>query len=270
MILLLLLLLAPVWSAAQQPKNEQPDYAFLASSAYLQNKATMQLITFGRIDTRRGDASFPSVFLRTEWGLTDRWELDLVTTGQGADFVTRGDSLLGTRFNLLDETKGRPFSLSMGPQLLFPTGHVGLGTSLGRLGYAWDVTASKDFGGPFFTYYGVNYAATPRPDFVFNTLNWSFALGMRPLERDTPSGGHHDIHLFAEYAGTRQNSVDGRLKTTTLTSAAAPGIRYGYKTKQDTLIEIGVSVPLGLTHASPNYGWIVQLQFETNLPGKHN
>jgi hypothetical protein len=154
----------------------------------------------------------------------------------------------------------------MGPQILFPTGHVDRGTSLGRVGYAWDVTASKDFGGPFFTYYGVNYAATPRPDFVFNTLNWTFALGTRLLERNARNGGHHDIHMFAEYGGTRQDGLAGALKSAALTSTAAPGIRYGYKTKEDTLIEIGVSVPLGLTHASPNYGWIVQLQYETNLP----
>lgn len=267
MILLLILLLAPA-AVAQHNAREEPDYAFLVNSPYLEGKGTMQIISAGGITTRRGhpEMSFPSTFFRTEWGLTDRWELDLMANGAGTDFLTRADSLVGIRYNLMDESRGQPFSFSVGPQVLLPTGHEDLSTSLGRVGYAWDVTAGKDFGGPIFTYYSLNYAATPRPDFVLNALNWGFCLGIRPLEHDTRGRRHHDVHLYAEYSGTRADNVDSGRRTTANTAALALGFRYGYQTPYHTLFEIGASAPIGLTHDSPNYGWIIQFQYEVALP----
>ena len=67
---------------------------------------------------------------------------------------------------------------------------------------------------------------------------------------------HHDLHLYAEYSGTRQNNVDGGVKTASQVAALALGFRYGYQTPHHTLF--GASVRLGLTHDSPNYGRIIQ------------
>lgn len=45
-------------------------------------------------------------------------------------------------------------------------------------------------------------------------------------------------------------------------SLFAPGIRYGFMTRTKKLFEVGVSFPIGLNHATPRGGIIVQIQFE--------
>jgi hypothetical protein len=42
----------------------------------------------------------------------------------------------------------------------------------------------------------------------------------------------------------------------------APGLRYGYITSRKTLVEIGVSLPLGLGPNGPKRGVIIQFQIE--------
>lgn len=267
--ILLGLLLAPALLAQTPPlkpapaEKEEPDYAFLVNSPYVEEKGEVQVIGAIRFDTRRGhpDQKFSNAFARTEWGLTDRWELDLMNFWTGADFLARGDSLAGVRYQVLNESRGAPISFSIGPQLLLPTGKVENGGT-GRLGYAWDVTAGKDFGNPIFTYYSVNYAATPRRDAVLQALNWGFCLGVRPFEHDSRGRRHHDVHLYAELAGTR--TQDGR--DISNNNALSLGFRYGYQTEHHTLFEIGASAPLGLSHDAPNYGWIIQFQYELSTP----
>ena len=180
-----------------------------------------------------------------------------MTNWVGTNFLARGDSLVGVRYNVLSESRGQALSFSVGPQLLVPTGKVENGGT-GRVGYAWDVTAGKDFDNPIFTYYSLNYAATPQPDHVLQALNWGFCLGVRPFEHDSKGRRHHDLHLYGELAGTRSDGTN--------VNALGLGFRYGYQTEHHTLFEIGASIPLGLTHAAPNYGWIIQFQYEISTP----
>src|SRR6266436_6516635 len=127
-VLLTGLLLAASLVAQSKPpaEKEEPDYAFLVKSPYLEEKGQVQVIGAVRFDTRRGnpEQKFSNAFGRTEWGLSDRWELDLMTFWTGADFLARGDSLVGVRYNVLNESRGAPFSFSIGPQLLVPSGKV--------------------------------------------------------------------------------------------------------------------------------------------------
>src|SRR5437899_1579763 len=104
-ILLVASLAAQPAAAPKKPpvEKEEPDYAFLVNSPYVEEKGEVQVIGAIRFDTRRGnpDQKFSNAFARTEWGLTDRWELDLMTFWTGADFLARGDSLAGVRYQVL-------------------------------------------------------------------------------------------------------------------------------------------------------------------------
>jgi len=98
-------------------------------------------------------------FTRTEWGFTDRLELDVITPALGqrerlnGSSVTSGygfaDSVLGVRYRFLTEEKG-PLTIAMGPQLILPTGSVSKGTGNGSAGIAWDVSAVRILSEHFF------------------------------------------------------------------------------------------------------------------------
>jgi len=154
-------------TAPQKPptpvEKEEPDYAFLVNSPYVEEKGEVQVIGAIRFDTRRGhpDQKFSNAFARTEWGLTDRWELDLMT------FLDRGRFPGARRFLGRCALSGAQRIARRAHFLQYRTAIAPShgqdrerrhGTRRLRL----DVTAGKDFGNPIFTYYSVNYAATPR------------------------------------------------------------------------------------------------------------
>ncbi len=288
--LLATVLFLPVALEAQE--REEPDFAFLASGPYTQKKGTFQLISATRFDTEPGnpDQKFRSTMLRAEYGFTDRLEMDLILNGQGwgerrdgriIGFFTRADSVAGLRYRFLDESRGKPITFTTGPQVILPTGRQEMGTGTGRAGYAWDAAAARDFGRPAFLYLALNYAATPgfadptpgsSRRFLLHALTWNAALGLRPLERESQSKRRHDVHVFLEIGGTREDNVAagasfGR-KFSTHQISFAPGLRYGFLTPAQTLVEIGVSVPVGVNRAAPDYGLIVQFQFEAFAPWK--
>jgi hypothetical protein len=165
----------------------------------------------------------------------------------------------------------------MGPQLIIPTGSLPSGTGNSAMGYAWDIAAAKDWGGPVFVFASANYRFFPwaRPGvagapqhFPLHDLFTATALGIRALEK-TKGPNHHDIHMFLEYALGREESIDVGTtvqKSAPTVSIFAPGIRYGLLTGKSKLIEIGVSFPIGLNQSSPRGGVVLQFQIE-NLFG---
>jgi hypothetical protein len=224
--------------------------------------------------------------LRTEYGMTDRWELDVIFSASG-ERETQGpqrlvstfalaDSVVGVRYRLLQESTA-PITLTMGPQFIIPTGSFVSGTGNSSPGLAWDVAAAKDWGGPVFVYASANYSFFPsvRPDvagspqhFPLHNIFGATALVFRPLEKDR-GPNHHDIHMFFEYGVGREEGLEfgpAVQKASSTVSVFAPGIRYGFLTGGSKLFEIGVSFPLGLNQATPRGGIIVQLQIE-NLFG---
>jgi hypothetical protein len=269
---------------------EEPDFAFISGSAYTQVKNTMQIIHQSSYGTRR----FPRTggflhedqyqfFQRVEYGITDRWETDFQLPVQGSrtrmDGSTVesthafGDGLVGLRYRFLDEEKA-PVTLTMGPQIIFPSGSVSKGTGSGSTGFAWDVAVSKDRRGPVFLYTTANYhafpcAQDPTPGsserFLLSGVNFAAALGIRALERDR-EGSHHDIHVFLEGGGAWEQQIDRGATAGTrgdqLSWVVSPGIRYGYLTSRKTLVEIGFSAPIGLGPNGPKHGFILQFQYE--------
>lgn len=282
---------------AQTPPPEEPDYAFVTGGPFTQLKKSIQFIHQFGYGTRR----FPVTgghrnedeylfFLRTEWGLTDYWELDVITPAAGNRERFNGatissnkafaDSIIGVRYRFLREDTS-PITLAMGPQVILPTGSFRRGTGNNSAGLAWDVSAAKDWGGPVFMFWSMNYSVLPSADdptlgatreFALHKTSWASALVFRPLERETPSGGNHDVHVFFEAGGNYGHEIEPGVTVGTrigqLAWVFAPGVRYGFLTAGKTLIEIGVSAPIGLGPNGPKKSLIIQFQFEKVFGGK--
>jgi hypothetical protein len=274
---------------ASDDEPEEPDFAFITGGPYTQKKNSIQFIFPSAWSSRRTNLGGSilqhaeySGLLRVEWGLTDRWELDAIFSAEGerhrlgqqqlSSTFALADSVVGIRYRLLQESSA-PITLAMGPQLIIPTGSFAGGTSNSSVGYAWDLAAAKDWGGPVFVYASANYAYFPslRPELAgalrgFHRHNafGAMALVFRPLEIDR-GPNHHDLHLFFECGLGREEGLELDApvqKSATTLSLFAPGIRYGFLTRKMRLFEIGVSFPIGLNQATPRGGVIVQIQFE--------
>jgi hypothetical protein len=274
------------------PSPEEPDFAFISGGPYTQIKNSFQLIFPNHWGRRRSSvaggilhhAEFGSL-TRAEWGITDRWEFDVVFGAEGerdvlgerklvSDFYW-ADTMVGVRYRLLREASA-PFTLTMGPQFMLPTGNLLRGTGFEKAGYGWEITGAKDWGGPVFVVMSLDYALFPSvqiPDptssrhFNLQNMSWATALGLRPWEKDRGTS-HHDIHLFLEYGLGREEGLERGnpiTKVSDTLSVVAPGVRYGFLTRRKDLFEIGVSIPLGITQSTPRTGVIFQIQFERIL-----
>lgn len=269
---------------------EEPDFAFITGGPYTQKKHSIQFIfptQFGRRRSNLGGSTLEhaefGTLLRTEWGLTDRLELDAIVPAEGmwdrlgdatldSNFAL-ADAVVGVRYRLLREPSA-PFTLTMGPQVVFPSGSSARGTGFGKVGCAWDLAAAKDWRGAVFLYTSLNYAFFPSVRDPGSTSPQAFhlhhifggtALGLRPLEKNHGSS-HHDLHLFFEFGVGLEQGLDRSLpltrKISDLHAMVSPGIRYGLLTHRKDLYEVGLSFPLGLDRGTPRYGVILQLQFE--------
>ncbi|MBI4466017.1 MAG: hypothetical protein HY656_01145 [Acidobacteria bacterium] len=282
--LLACLLLAPALAAQENGEEpEEPDFFFLVGGPYTQKKSSPQVIWANQwlFDRSRPVRTRDYVGAgRFEWGLTDRLEFDLefgalASRERALGFTTfseRGadDLLVGVRYRLLREPRF-PFTLTTGPQLIAPVASRRRGLGTGEVGYAWDVAAARDWGGPVFFAAAVNLSW--RPDvpafpngsgtgFDLSALEWGVALGLRPLERPTAGGANHDLHLLLELGGAREDDLEAGRRVRSTPVQFAPGLRYGFLSSSGSLTEIGVSFPVGLTGSAPDWGVIWQMQFE--------
>ena len=281
----------PAQEPAEKPESgepesgepEEPDFFFLTGGPYTQKKNSPQIIWANQWLHDAAGSVRARDYLgagRFEWGLTDRWEADFefgalarresapntpTLTARGPD-----DMMFGVRYRLLREPK-LPFTLTMGPQVTAPVASRRRGLGSGEVGYAWDVAAAKDWGGPVFLVASLNLGLTPSvpafpngtgPEFDLSRVEWSTALGLRALERAAASGASHDIHVLLEVGGAREDEIEAGQRLRSTSAQFAPGVRYGFLSRGGALAEIGVSFPVGLTAAAPDWGVILQVQFE--------
>lgn len=270
-------------SPAPTGQPEEPDYFFLTGGPYTQKKNSPQLIwanqwflsSGGGVRTRHYTGGG-----RFEWGLTDRWEADFEFGGLhthdrslGVTTFREGgaaDLLVGIRYRLLDEAFA-PFTVTLGPQVIAPVASRSRGLGTGEVGYAFDLTAAKDWGGPVFVAASVNLGVTPGvpafsdgsgPEFDLSEVAWGVAVGFRPLERETSLGTSHDLHALLEVGGSRAEDIEAGRRLRATEVFFAPGLRYGFLSGGSSLTEIGVSFPLGLTGGSADWGFVLQFQYE--------
>jgi hypothetical protein len=272
---------------AQTPEAEagpeEPDFFFLTGGPYTQKKNSPQIIwanqwfrqTSAGLRTRAYEGAG-----RFEWGLTDYWEADFEFGALSLSERTLGlttfsesgadDLLVGVRYRLLRE-ESAPFTLTLGPQLIAPVASRRRELGTGEVGYAVDITAAKDWGGPVFLAASVNLGLTPDvpafpegsgPEFDLSGVNWAAALGWRALERPTQEGAHHDIHVFLEVGGERADDIEGGSRVRSTDVLLSPGLRYGFLSRAGGLFELGVAFPVGATSSAPDWGIILQVQYE--------
>lgn len=286
--LLACLLLAPGLSAREADDDpEEPDFFFFTGGPYTQRRNSPQIIwanqwlreTTGAVGRRDYIGAG-----RFEWGLTDRLEADFEfgalaqqeralglapLSASGSD-----DLLVGVRYRLLREPRF-PFTLTTGPQVILPAASRRRGLGSGEVGYAWDTAVAKDWGGPLFLVASLNLSLTPDvaafangsgARFDLSAVEWGVAVGVRALERPAASGANHDLHVLLEVGGTREDEIDAGSRVRSTAVVFAPGLRYGFQARAGSLTEIGISFPLGLTRAAPDWGVVVQFQFE--LPSR--
>ncbi len=282
-VLLLFLLLVACPVLAQDDEPEEPDFFFLTGGPYTQKKNSPQIIwanqwfrdTSGPVRTRDYIGAG-----RAEMGLTDRWEFDFEfgalapkeRTAGVTTFAEHGpdDLLFGVRYRLLRENSA-PFTLTMGPQVIAPVASRRRGLGTGEVGYAWDTAAAKDWGGPVFVVASLNLGLTPNvpafpdgsgPEFDLSSVEWASALGWRALERPAAGGVNHDIHVLFELGGARADDIDAGTRVRSTEIQFSPGLRYGYLSRSGSLTEVGLAFPVGVTGAAPDWGVILQFQFE--------
>lgn len=281
------LALAPAAAAAESfTLPEEPDFAFVTGSPYTESKRFLQIILnnqFTQEEVNGTTERLLSNSLRLEYGFTDRLEADLVVNfvnswltapGVESNLNGFGPSLLGVRYRILRESSA-PITLTFGPQILPPTANIAKGFGSGGFGLAWDLTTGREWNRWFFHYLAVNYATTfavldptagSRADFTLHTLNYGLALGFRPVEHMTASGNKHDLHVTMEFDGTlSQEILPGNVtgqRTTENQFFFIPGARYGFLTPKKFLAEVGIAGIVGLTAAAPDWGLILQTQFE--------
>ena len=288
LVLLASCLIFLCFSAQAKNGPEEPDFAFVASSPYTQDKNSLQIIVPGTLGWRTSktgiERRFYDTMLSLEWGLTPNLELDLEVPATGLQERISGttlssnfglsDAMLGVRYRLLNE-ESSPITLTLGPQIIFPSGNILQGTGFDSFGFAWDISAAKDWGGPFFVYSSLNYGVTPSVsipgltgDFTLNHLAHGTALGIRALEKSS-GGANHDIHAFLEVGIERREEVTaaslGAIKSSSVAAIFSPGIRYGFISASKKFIEIGIAVPIGLNENAPRASIIFQVQFEQFL-----
>jgi hypothetical protein len=281
--LLLPLLLCLLGSLAlfAQEAPEEPDFFFLTGGPYTQREHSPQIIWANQWFFQRSAGSRVRDYTgagRFEWGLTDNLEADFEFGAlaeqvrvPGADTFSASspaDLLVGVRYRLLREDFA-PFTLTLGPQVVAPAADPAFGP--GKASFAWDTTAAKDWGGVVFLAGSVNLSVTPDvpafpdgsgPRFDLSAVAWGAALGLRPLERSTAVGTHHDIHTFLEIGGTRANEIEAGQRVRSTQLLLSPGVRYGFVNRRGNLAEIGVAVPIGVNRNAPDWGLILQVQYE--------
>ncbi len=262
--------------AANSP--EEPDFFFMTSGPYTQQKHSPQIIWAQRwlsSRTQGWNIRELSGAGRVEFGVTDYLEVDfefgVTRTRQDSLSQTLLDTeldgmMLGARYRVLREDNA-PVTLTIGPQLLIPN-HTIRPWETGH-GYGVDVTAAKDWGGPVFAVASINWRNTPGvrvtaqgPSSSLQELSYAFALGLRPLETVTRNDTKHDLHVFAEVQTTKEDELEADQISRSASVFLAPGVRYGFLNKRGILAEIGVAFPVGLNREAPDWGTFLQLQIE--------
>lgn len=280
--LLLAVPLAPLTALAGD-EPEEPDFFFLAGGPYTQKKNSPQIIWANRWFRARDAGTSTRECLgagRFEWGLTNRLEADFEFGALAQHEHTLGlttfsesgadDLLVGVRYRLLDESFA-PITLTTGPQVIAPTASRRRELGTGEVGYAWDTAVAKDWGGPVFLLVSVNLSVTPDvpafpdgsgPKFDLSSLGWGVALGWRALERPATNGSNHDLHVLFELGGAREDAIAGGTRARSSPVLFSTGVRYGFLSRGGRLAEIGVAFPVGLTASAPDWGIVLQLQYE--------
>ena len=259
----------------QTPREQWPetieDNSFLIEEAYNQEPGVVQFIFnfFYQRPSRIWQTSFTN-----EWPVPDeRNQLSYTlpyTIGPFGQLSGVGDVLLNYRYQLCREDR-QGFALAPRFSLSVPTGSERKGLGLGAVGYQVGVPVSKrvskglavhfNLGATYFP--GVRVAAATAGH--TRTDLWWTSEGTSAIWLASPV-----LNLVLEAVAYQTQVADAPDSKTRVTQAILnPGLRYALNFPSGQLV-LGVSVPVGVTRASPDPSLFLYLSWEAPVwrPGR--
>ena len=261
-----LLFIATYCSEAQSIKPKDGDQplqeVFQTELVYPQEKSEFQ-VTFGSRFSRSGDKRSNDIPLRLEYGITDRWQVELEWNANSrfrpASLAETesgvGDVGISTKYSFL-KIRGSNFHSAVSFEAEFPTGDIDKGLTEGFIEYRPSVSFARDFPGlnrlQIFSQTGVAIKQRVKRS--------------REIEDDESdaheifvSGGFFLPFKQARFVGeinwnTDQWNRGGAASELYLT----PGLVYKLPGKW----EVGFGVPIGVSRDADKFRTIIQAVFE--------
>lgn len=238
------------------------DNSFLVEEAYNQEAGVVQhVLTLGHHLNRMGNEA------ERDWELafTQEWPLfsqthqlsytlpysDLDHSPGPANGL--GDALLHYRFQALFENEGQP-ALAPRFSLILPTGNSRRGLGEGKLGYQFNLPASKGISDRWAAHANIGFTTFP---------------GLRGRDPVTPHiagsliyAPTRYLHCLLESFASWPEAIGDSGKTDRATEVVlSPGVRYAINWAGSQGV-LGIGAPLGLTRSAPDYGFLLYLSFE--------
>lgn len=238
---------------AQETKRPLEEL-FQTETVYPQEKGEFQF-TFVSKFSKSAETSWFETPLRVEYGLTDRWQVELEWSGinrlRTSKGKTRGpgDLQIGTKYSWMN-IHGANLHLAAGFELGLPTGSVAKGIGEGQIEYEPYVVVARDF---------------PKLDRLqlFSQLGISFTQRVTETDDDDDEARgrtlewnsgfflpYRKARLTAEFNWSR-NSHENSLYVT-------PGIIW----KLPREVEFGFGMPFGVSRGTDRFRAIVTLTYE--------
>lgn len=238
------------------------DNSILVEEAYNQEAGIVHhLLLMGHYSHRMGsadDREWQLAFTQ-EWPLgSERHQIAYTLPYSGLEQRSGSTSGLGDislhyRFQALFE---KEFSPALAPRLslILPTGSSRRGLGEGRLGYQFNLPASKALSDRWAVHGNVGFTTFP---------------GLRGRDPITPHlagslvyAPHHQFHLLLESVGAWTQTVDSSsTMDSTFECLVSPGARYAVNWGDSQLV-LGVGIPIGITRSAPDFGVLLYLSWE--------
>jgi hypothetical protein len=252
--------LGHISGAQAQSTKEQPlQEVFQTDLVYPQEKGELQLTTGFSLSKRLG-AVLVQVPASLEYGITDRWQVDLQWDGVtgihspfGSSLVGTGDLSIGTMFSFMN-VANTSLHLAVGFELGLPTGDRDKGMSEGFVEYEPFLIAAKDFPGmhnlQIFTQVGLRLVTASRHDLdneepAAHELNWGSGFFI-PMRR---------LCITTEFNWVTNEWNHGGIENR---HSLTPGLIWRLPHNW----EIGIGAPIGLSRKSSDSSVILKLTRE--------
>jgi Putative MetA-pathway of phenol degradation len=257
--------------ADDRPIDGISDNSFLIEEAYNQEQGVIQHI-FNAIYTNDSRQRGWAFSFTQEWPFfSEDHQLSftilsshIVDEGQKQNGI--GDVLINYRYQALKEGDNIP---AFAPRfsLILPTGSRDKGTGNGVVGYQWSLPFSKKVSSRFALHFNLGLTYLPKVrvplDLPGSPLSPKRSLLSYNVGSSVIYAISSRVNLMLEWVGVSQQSLDDQGKRDReFKPILSPGIRAAVINKEDLQSVIGIGFPIGLNHATNNYGVFLYFSIE--------